>query len=144
MKILNVLKILVETLILFIIGGFCYLGIEIGFRGWTHWSMFIVGGICFVSIGVINQCYFTWNMNIFKQMLISTILITVIEFIAGCIINLWLGWHVWDYSHQPLDILGQVCVPFMVLWFFLSFVAILVDDLIRNKIFGEEKPHYYL
>lgn len=75
-------------------------------------------------------------------MIISSVLVTVVEFIAGLIVNIWLGLNVWDYSNLPLNILGQVCVSFMFLWFLLSLPAIILDDYLRYKLFNEEKPHY--
>lgn len=70
--------------------------------------------------------------------------ITAIEFIFGLILNVWLGLNMWDYSNMPGNILGQICPQFMVLWFFLSAVGIILDDVIRWRFFGEEKPHYHL
>ena len=130
-----------RLLILFLIGGVIYCLIELAWRGKTHPSMLIVGGLCFVLIGLINEI-FPWDMIIYKQMIISSVLVTVVEFIAGLIVNIWLGLNVWDYSNLPLNILGQVCVPFMFLWFLLSLPAIILDDYLRYKLFNEEKPHY--
>ena len=70
--------------------------------------------------------------------------ITLIEFISGFILNIIMQLHIWDYSNMPLNILGQVCLPFMLLWFILSLVAIVADDWIRYLLFGDEKPHYKL
>ena len=75
-------------------------------------------------------------------MLIGGAIITVVEFVSGCIINLWLGWNVWDYSHIPLNILGQICLPFFFAWVGRSLVGIVLDDIIRWLCFGEEKPRY--
>ena len=58
---------LIVEAILFIIGGFIYAGIEIGMRGFTHWSMFIVGGLCFIIIGLLNEWY-TWDIPLLLQM----------------------------------------------------------------------------
>lgn len=143
-KHISAIQTLAEYLTLWIIGGSCYFMIEILWRGYSHWTMFILGGGCFVAIGLINQFYLTWNMNLLYQMLISSVIITVLEFIAGCILNIWLGWGIWDYSNLPFNILGQVCLLYMVLWFFLSLVAIIADDLIRYTLFKEDKPHYYI
>ena len=131
----------IKLALLFLIGGFVYCAIEIAYKGDTHSSMFIVGGLCFILIGGINN-YFDYSMPLIKQMAISSLLITALEFISGCIVNLWLGLNVWDYSKLPLNILGQICLLFMVIWFFLSLPGILLDDFVRWKMFGEEKPHY--
>lgn len=134
---------IIKDLFLFIVGGSAYCGIEILYRGNTHWTMFIVGALCFVLIGYINEI-FSWDMALWKQMLIGGCIITTLEFISGCIINLWLGWNVWDYSSLPLNILGQMCLPFFFLWVLLSLVGIILDDVLRWLIFKEEKPHYKL
>ena len=131
----------VKNLILFEIGGLIYSLIEIIYRGNTHWTMFIVGGLCFLLVGWINK-FFSWDLALWKQMLIGGVIITAVEFVSGCIINLWLGWNVWDYSHVPLNILGQVCLPFYFAWVGLSLIAIILDDIIRWLFFNEEKPRY--
>ena len=40
------------------------------------------------------------------------------------------------------NILGQICLPFTILWFFISILAIVLDDWIRYIMFDEEQPHY--
>ena len=39
----RIIKEIFRLLILFIIGAFVYMGIEIAFRGYTHWTMGILG-----------------------------------------------------------------------------------------------------
>ncbi len=133
---------MLRPLILIGIGGLMYLGIEMLFRGRTHWTMFIVGGICFYLVGLVNEMI-PWEMPIWQQCFIGALIITFVEFISGCIINLLLGWSVWNYSDMPLNVLGQICFPFSVLWYFLSAPAIILDDYLRY-IMGEEKPHYFI
>ena len=130
-----------RPLILIGIGGLLYVLIELVFRGRSHWTMFLVGGLCFWLIGLINEV-FPWEMPLWKQCIIGAVIVTVVEFLAGCIINLWLGWDVWDYSNMPFNVLGQICLPFSLLWILLSAVAIVLDDYLRYWIYGEEKPHY--
>lgn len=137
------MKVFSKEFILFIIGGLLYILIELSYRGHSHWTMFILGGLCFVLIGGINN-YISWDMPIYEQMMIGSVIITMLEFICGCIVNLWLGWDVWDYSNMPYNVLGQICLPFSILWFFISLVAIVADDYIRYWLFDEEKPRYNL
>lgn len=137
------MKAFLRPLILLGVGGFVYVIIELLWRGYSHWTMFLVGGLCFVLIGEINN-WFTFEMPLVQQMAIGSVIITVVEFIAGCIINLQFHLNVWDYSHLPFNILGQVCLPFMFLWFLLCVPGILLDDYLRYHWFGEEKPHYHL
>ena len=136
----NLIKLL-RPLILFNIGGLLYILIELLWREYSHWTMFFVGGICFVLIGLINEL-FTFNIPLITQMTISSVLITLIEFISGSIINIRFNLNVWDYSNMPFNILGQICIPFMILWFFLSVLGIILDDYLRYWFFAEEKPRY--
>ena len=126
---------------LFVIGGLIYMMIELIYRGYTHWTMGIVGGLAFIEIGLINEFY-SWDMYFEKQVIIGDLLVTFTEFIAGLILNVWLGLGIWDYSNLPFNIMGQICIPFMFLWLFLVAIAILVDDMLRYKLFGEEEPRY--
>ena len=134
-------KLFYKYLFLFLVGGLAYCGIEMLWRGHTHWTMLIVGGLCFIFCGGINE-WFDWNMPLWKQMLICAVGITAIEFVAGIILNIILQLNVWNYGNMPFNILGQVCLPFSFLWFLLSFVAIWLDDWLRYWLFNEEKPHY--
>ena len=135
------MKALCKNLFLFIMGGILYYLIEIIWRGYSHFSMFFVGGLCFVLIGKINE-YISWETPVYIQSILGSIIITTIEFISGCILNIWLRLDVWDYSNIPFNLLGQICLPFSILWVFISFAAILIDDYIRYFFFGEEKPRY--
>ena len=135
-----------KYLLLFFIGGTIYITIELIWR-WllhsspTHWSMFILGGLSFLLIGEINE-YLSWDTLFYIQCLIGTTIVLILEFIFGCILNLWLKLNVWDYSNQPLNLLGQICGPFAFLWYLLTAVAIVIDDYIRYWLFNEEKPRY--
>ena len=64
--------------------------------------MFILGGVCGLLIGLINE--YTPSMHILKQMLIGTVIITVLEFIIGYIVNIQLNLNVWDYSNLKFNI----------------------------------------
>lgn len=132
-----------KIFILFLIGGFIYVAIELGFRGHSHWTMFLLGGLCFILIGGLNN-YIPWEMSIIKQGIIGALIVTSLEFIFGLVLNLYLNLGIWDYSNMPFNILGQICLPFSIAWFFLSLVAIFADDWLRYVLFKEERPHYHL
>ena len=117
--------------------------IEILYRGYSHITMYLLGGFCFVIVGLVNN-KFKWRTPIFKQMLIATVIITIAELFAGIILNGFLGLNIWDYSYMPFNLLGQICLTYMFLWFLLSAPAIILDDVLRWQFFGEDKPHYYL
>jgi uncharacterized membrane protein len=136
-------KSLLKYIFLFIVGGLLYMGFELIWRGYSHWTMGVVGGAALISVGLINKL-FKWETPLVYQILIGAGVITILEFVAGCILNLWLHLGVWDYSSLPLNILGQICPQFVAIWLVLTAVAIFLDDYIRYWIFGEEKPHYII
>ena len=125
-------------------GGCLYALLELLWRGRTHWTMVLLGGTCFVLIGLLNEIL-PWEMPLFLQGVIGSVcIVTPLEFLTGCIVNLWLGWGVWDYSGLPLNLLGQICLPFALLWVPVAMAAVVLDDWLRWRWFGEEKPHYTL
>lgn len=109
-----------------IMGGTIYYMLEILARGFSHWSMFILGGICFAACGIIHNLM-PPQADMFDKMVVCMIMITLLEFITGIIVNTLLHLNVWDYSDMPLQLLGQICVPFMFLWFFISLPALLLN-----------------
>lgn len=127
--------------LLFIIGGALYVGVEMLWRGHSHWTMGIVGGVCFVLIGGLNN-YLPWEMSLVDQAALGALLVTAVELVVGVVLNLFLGLGIWDYSGMPLNIAGQICLPYMILWFLLSFVCIPLDDELRWRLFGEKKKPY--
>lgn len=141
---MKLLKQLAKYLILLVIGGIAYYGIEILYRGYSHWTMMLVGGIAFIFCGLINEVILTWDTPLWKQAVLGGTGITVLEFAAGVIVNLWCNLNVWDYSHLPFNIYGQVCLLYTFFWILLAVVAIVADDWLRHWMFKEEKPHYKL
>jgi len=125
------------------IGGLLYNLLEMAWRGWTHWTMFALGGICFICLGAINEGI-PWETPLWWQVAIGACVITAFEFLTGCVVNLWLGWGVWDYSGMPGNILGQICPQFIILWLPVALIGIILDDWLRYWLFAEERPHYKL
>lgn len=103
--------------------------------------MLILAGFVFIVIGLLNEIW-NWSTSFILQVVAGTAVATASELLTGIIVNLWLGWNIWDYSGIPGNFMGQICPQFIVLWLFISAIAIVLDDAIRWKFFGEEKPYY--
>lgn len=139
----NILKNIYKEGILFLIGGGIYIILECMWRGYSHKSMFIVGGICFAIVGLINEV-FTEDMSLLFQAVVGSLIVTTLEFVSGYILNIKLGLDVWDYSNLPYNFMGQICLPFSLLWIIISAVAVIVDDEIREFVFDEPHVTYHL
>lgn len=131
---------IIEYIVIFMVGAITYLLIEILWRGYTHWTMGILGGIVIILVGLINEVT-RKDLPLIIQAPLASIIITLIEYWAGYILNIQLGMNIWDYSDLPLNVDGQICLYFSLLWMILGIVASVFDDLVRWRIFGEEKPH---
>lgn len=133
---------LAEYTVIFVFGGLCYGFIEIMNRGFSHITMGILGGASMCVIHALNTER-RKGMNMWLIMLISSVFITSVEFISGEFLNMYLGMNIWSYSDIPLNIDGQICLPFVGIWFVLSFVGLAADDFIRYKIFKGPKNFNY-
>lgn len=105
--------------------------------------MLVLAGLVFIAIGLLNQIW-GWEAGLIKQVLVGTTIATISEFIIGCIVNLWLGWNIWDYSDLKFNLFGQITPQFIALWIPITLLAIILDDVIRWRFFDEEKPRYWI
>jgi uncharacterized membrane protein len=102
--------------------------------------MLVVGGIAAFLIGRLNEQPTFYNRKMWEQCLIGTLIILILEFVSGVILNIWFQLGIWDYSNIWGNILGQICIPYAIIWFLLVPFNIYVDDYLRYKFFEEEKP----
>lgn len=123
----------VEALFVLLFGGVAYYGIETLLRGWSHWSMAICGAICFYALYRMNERYRRIPLPL--RAITGALLITAVELLAGCLLNIGMGLAVWDYSELPYQFLGQICLPYSVLWFLVCFPAAWLCLLIRRFVF---------
>ena len=107
-----------KNTLLFAIGGGSYTGLELLWRGRSHWSMFLLGGGCFLAIGKLSARY---RLSIPGKMLAGSLICTAGELATGLLLN--RDHRIWDYSAVPLNFRGQICLPFTLLWMPLSLAA---------------------
>lgn len=117
--------------ILFLTGSCAYPTLEMAWRGHTHYSMALAGGVCLCLIDHIC-CGILEGRSLFTRCLAGSGLITGVELAAGILVNQVMGLKVWDYSHMPMNIMGQVCLPYSALWFGLTLPAMALCRLLRG------------
>ena len=120
------LQFIIKYSMIFFIGGICYGLLEVVYRGHTHPSMVVAGGICFTVIVLLDNMRRD-RVNILLLALLGGIVITCVELVFGLIFNVWFKMGVWDYSSAPLNLYGQVCLPFSLLWVAVSLFAIIIN-----------------
>lgn len=121
----TIMRTFLSYLLAALIGGFGYFLIEIIYRGRTHYSMFFAGAIVLSTFYFISNNY---SLPLWAKCLAGMIIITLIELVLGIVFNIILKEGVWDYSNVPLNFLGQICVPFSLIWFVLSGVTFKVME----------------
>ena len=94
--------------LLFCTGGLGYMGLELLWRGWTHGVMFFAGGTCFLLLGQLK------DMPPWIKVLAGAGIITAVELGTGLLFN--RHYRIWDYRNVPLNFLGQICLPYTLLW----------------------------
>ncbi len=117
---------------LFFTGGFGYCLLEYIWRGYTHWSMFLLGGICLYVLFVISIKFF--HTPLIFQAITGSLFITCAEFVTGVVVNILLGWNVWSYKSVPFNLLGQICLPYSILWTALCFPVLFCYRLFIKKV----------
>ena len=126
------MKAIGERMYIFLIGAFMYSLIEIASRGFTHWTMCITGGLCLVLL--YEADYLLKELPLGVKCIAGAVIITFMEFTVGTIVNNRLHWNVWDYSDMPLNIGVQICFPYSIGWFFLSFAGYGICYAVRKKL----------
>ena len=125
-----------ECAFLLLLGAVGYYGIELCYRGYSHWTMALCGGVAMLLIYRYNELH--REQSLLCRALVGGSIISVIELIAGCILNLWLRLEIWDYSGLPLHLWGQICLPYSLLWILFSLPLALLSTVLRRHLFLAE------
>lgn len=102
----------------FFIGAAVYPLIELAWRGRTHSAMALAGGLSAVLLHRISKT----DRPLWQLSLLGGLAITGIEYGIGMLWN--RRYQIWDYRRMPLNIHGQICLPFTLAWCVLSAAAI--------------------
>lgn len=132
-----------KNLALFLTGGIAYPALEILCRGRTDFSMAIAGGSCLCLIDAICNNRLR-AMPLSVKCFAGSSIITAVEFGTGVVVNLILKLDVWDYSQMPMNILGQICLPFSLLWYVVTLPAMMLCSVFDRLDARNAKPAHEL
>lgn len=122
-----------ELLAALTLGGISYGFIELAWRGRTHWTMVLTGGACFAMMYLISASC----LPRLAQYALCAANITAAEFLVGAAVNVYLGWGVWDYSAERMNLYGQVCARYAALWLILSVPGCELARLLRRALLNQ-------
>ncbi len=137
----------VLSMLLWSWGGTVYFLLEVVFKTLTghperiSWTMLVVAILLTIPVERAGE-QLPWEVPLWLQALCCAALVTAVELIAGCIINLWLGWDVWDYTAMPGNLWGQICPQYSAIWWVLCLVFIPMFDWLRWAVEGGVRPRY--
>lgn len=119
----------------FLLGGSAYIGLEFLWRGHSDPSMFVAGGVCFLLLGGLNHAQPRLPLPL--RAIAGAGIITAVELLTGLLVN--RSYTVWDYRQLPLNLGGQICLPYSLLWIPVSAGALLLHQGLRRLI--PEREH---
>jgi uncharacterized membrane protein len=90
--------------------------------------MFFAGGISFLLLGKLSRVK---NVPLIVRGILGALIITGVELVTGLIFN--RSFEVWDYRAVPMNFLGQICLPFTVLWVPISIGAMILYNAIAPR-----------
>jgi uncharacterized membrane protein len=99
------------------------------------------GGLAGIFIGQLNEKPGFCNRKIVLQCFVGAIIVLFLEFSFGVLFNICLSFNLWDYSNIPLNLMGQICLPFGIAWFFLTPLAIWMDDFLYWILYDQGKVY---
>ena len=98
---------------------------------------FLNGPICPIyGVGVTVVVYFLtpYKENLLLLYIMSTVLVTVLEGITGYLMDKIFHHKWWDYTDQPLNIGGYVCLIFSLVWGVACVIIVRVIHPVIHKV----------
>lgn len=117
--------------VLFYLGGAAYMILEFLWRGRSHGSMFLLGGLCFLLLGRLTTRF--PRLPLPAKVVLGAAVITALELLTGLLVN--RQYAVWDYRGMPFQFLGQICLPFSLLWMPVSLAGMSLYNALSRRLF---------
>ena len=82
-------------------------------RGFLHGPICSIYGLCISSMVIVLD-----NINVTLPLLliVATIVISTIEYLTGYILEKLFKTKYWDYTDDPFNIHGRICLHFSIMW----------------------------
>lgn len=90
-------------------------------RGFLHGPLCPIYGSCILSLVVLLN---NFKANLVVLLIIATLLTSVIEYFTGYLLEKLFKRKYWDYTEDPLNIHGRICLHFSVMWGIASMAVV--------------------
>lgn len=98
---------------------------------------FLIGPLCPIygfSAIILFSILNSLNSNIFILFIVSTVIISAIEYFTGFILEKTFKKKYWDYTEDPLNLHGRICFHFSLLWGGLAVLGAKYGHPLFNKL----------
>jgi Predicted membrane protein len=106
-------------------------------RGFLYGPLCPIYGTGIVSVVLLFNDF---NNNIFILYALSTIIISFIEYVTGFILEKFFKSKWWDYTNEPFNLHGRICLSFSLVWGVAALIIIkFINPTITNIILSFPK-----
>lgn len=120
-----------DLLIYYIIYSFLGWCAEVGYaykhqrkfvnRGFLHGPLCPIYGAAVLSV-ILTLSNFHYNL--FIMLIIATLMTSFIEYFTGLLLEKLFKTKYWDYTEDPLNLHGRICLPFSIMWGIVSLLIV--------------------
>lgn len=101
-------------------------------RGFLHGPICPIYGSCVLFIITFLN---NFHSNLFVLLIIATILTSIIEYITGFVLEKLFKKKYWDYTEDPFNLHGRICLHFSLMWGAVSiFILKIFHPLVSNLV----------
>lgn len=100
---------------------------------------FLNGPICPVygfGVGFVVSLLMPYKFNVFFMYIASVIAVSAIEWVTGFALEKIFHSRWWDYSDQPFNLNGYICLPFSLIWGAACMLIVYVIHPLVTKMVG--------
>lgn len=82
-------------------------------RGFLHGPICPIYGTSILSMVLLLN---NFNGNLFSLFIITTLITSTMEYFTGYLLEKIFKKKYWDYTDDPFNIHGRICIPFSIMW----------------------------
>ena len=82
-------------------------------RGFLHGPLCPIYGACILSLVILLN---NFQGSLFTMLIIASILTSIVEYFTGLILEKLFKTKYWDYSDDPFNLHGRICLHFSIMW----------------------------